>query len=54
MATYEYANAQARQCDQVSGRSDSMKQHVGKATFHTMTKSTGTAATYRDSSHILL
>lgn len=54
MATYKYANAQARQCDQVSGRSDLMKQHVGKVTFHTMTKSIGAAATYQDSSHMLL
>jgi hypothetical protein len=52
MASYECAHAQAKQSDQVSGRSDSVQQQMGKATFNVMIKSTGAAATYRESSHV--
>jgi hypothetical protein len=54
MATYECAYAQSRQSDQVSGRSDSMQQQMGKATFDTTIKSTDAAATDQEISHMLL
>lgn len=53
MATFKYAHERKRQSDQVSGRSDSVQQQMEKATFNTI-KSTGAAATYRESSHMLL
>ena len=54
VASYECAHTQARQSDQVSGRSDSRQQQMGKATFNMKIKSIGAATTYRESSHMLL
>jgi hypothetical protein len=41
MASYECAHTKARQSDHGSGRSDSVQQQMGKATFNLMIKYTG-------------
>ena len=51
MATYECVHTQARQNDQVSGRSDSVQQQMGKATFDTMIESTGSCYLPGELSH---